>query len=90
MPHFDFQTLNIEGEPIGKPVKVKTLEGLLILCPAAMKVSKVQHLAELAYASPDWPVDLTHFEGSGDNQRLVWSARIYYRSISDEPVRAIQ
>jgi len=40
--------------------------------------TQVNHWAELARASPGWPIDCLHWEGEGDARKPVAAARMVY------------
>lgn len=77
--HFEFWRLGGDGSHVGEPVRVTTGRGILLQCHPKCKPSDVMYLVAIARQTPDYPVDITLWEGMGDDRILAWSARIYYR-----------
>jgi hypothetical protein len=82
--HFEFVLTTADGTVAEPPIKCETSLGVILLCPGDMPRKKIDHLLEIARKTPSYPVDITHFKGEGENQKLVWSARIYYRDAAKE------
>lgn len=76
--YFTFAITTADGRVVEPAIKCESLVSMMLLCPARMPREKIEHLMDLARATPGYPVDLTHFEGEGEEHRLVWSARIHY------------
>ena len=76
MSHFIFQRLNNEGVPTGESVSCKTAAGIILQCPHTMDASDIRHLCDLAYESPNYPVDIVLWTGPEDMQLMAWQARI--------------
>lgn len=82
--HFDFALTTADGTVAEPALKCGTALGVMLLCPGDMPRKKIDHLLQLARKTPGYPVDLTHFKGEGEAQRLVWSARVWYRDAKSE------
>jgi hypothetical protein len=80
MSHFNFQLLGSDGMLVGEPTKSKTEAGIVILCPAGVGVSDIKHLCALARATPNYPVDITAWNGPENARYLTWAARISYEN----------
>lgn len=78
MAHFIFQKLDAEGSAISLPINVKSDTGIILQCPPLMDHSDIRHLCAIARHTPNYPVDLTLWEGPRNARYLTWSARIMY------------
>jgi len=77
--YFEFVKLNKFGEPYGDIQKINTTTGLVLNCHTKCDPKNVSHLADLARETPDYPVDISAWDGPEGGRFMVWSARIYWR-----------
>lgn len=80
MARFEFQAMSLDGRRLGESVHCDTVAGIVLQCPTAMDARQIEHLCEIARVTPDYPVDICHWTGPGNDRRMAWSARLYYRS----------
>ena len=79
MGHFDFHNMTLNGMALGECVPVKTVTGLILQCPKKIDLLHVDHMAELARTTPNYPFDLSMWEGPEHARQMIWTARIYWR-----------
>ena len=86
MAHFEFQPLALDGRPTGLCVSCATVAGVILQCPPTCDPRDIEHLCEIARATPDHSVKLSGWTGPKRTQitdewdtRMTWSARLYYR-----------
>lgn len=86
--HFEFRRLNSIGDEVGEPLRVNTDTGLILQSHPKANPADIRHLAAIARKTPNYPVDLTAWDGPENARRLVWSARIYWRQ-GNEHLQAV-
>lgn len=79
MSHFEFYETNADGEPKEKPQRIEYVHAKNVLAlrfPGSLR--QLLHFIDLAAAAPGHPVDVTWWQGEGENRSLAYSARLTY------------
>lgn len=77
MPYL-LQREQSDGTPFGQPVKVHSIEGILLNAPIGMKRHNVEHYADLAFANPGVPVDMVNLNLKGEPD---WFCKLTYNRV---------
>ena len=82
--YFEFWNLNAMGEETGKPQKIMTDTGVILQCHLKCDANQIRHLCTIARNTPEYPVEITYWDGPEEIQVLLWAARIYWKDQSNE------
>lgn len=82
--YFEFWNLNAAGDEVDKPQKIMTDTGVILQCHLKCDANQIRHLCAIARKTPNYPVEITYWDGPEEIQVLLWSARIYWKNQSNE------
>ena len=77
--HFEMQKLDPNGTPFGNVTRINTESGLVLNSHPKAQVSHIKRIAEMARENPNYPYDISAWDGPENNRRLIWWARIHWR-----------
>ncbi len=80
--YFEMWVLDSDGTPMDHPVQINTDTGVILNSHAKCDPEQVRHLCAIARQTRDYPVDISAWDRYGAHSKMIWSARIFWRSRS--------